>query len=160
MKPQTWPQDWDILRLRERLRRLPNFLIRPTLSLSLKSSATGKGVPIMVRPCLRHSTPSTPISPQTRAAADAPEYLLRWELSRRWGTAGLSRRLRSRTARRARGRRRRVLASMTWSRAFPLNLSSSADGRRIETLYEARQLVVGLPKRNWANDIGSTRWNA
>ena len=39
---------------------------------------------------------------------------------------------------------------MTWSRAFskPFIL---ADGRKVETLYEAGQLVLALPERHRAN---------
>ena len=39
---------------------------------------------------------------------------------------------------------------MTWSRAFPESFIL-ADGRKVETLSDAGQLVVGLPERNRAN---------
>src|SRR5579863_6419039 len=66
------------------------------------------------------------------------------------GDAGLPRLLRSRIARRPRSGRRRVLARMTWSRAFskPFIL---ADGRKVETLYEAGQLMLTLSERHRAN---------
>jgi hypothetical protein len=41
---------------------------------------------------------------------------------------------------------------MTWSRAFPEPFIL-ADGRKVENLYEAGQLVIGLPERNRANGI-------